>query len=317
MRPADDPGAFGLDRATGSSGPEEYGKHGLGDFGGSFLVTEQARPFDHCELGVRERPHHLFGPCDRKEAIARSPHELHGALDPTVQFGQLPDQSYLEAAEHLDGGSTPLGRGVEGFQEEFVELSIEKRRVHEGVSEHELVPSESRLSGDPAQCSTQTGQVPDGDERPEAPAELAGLLRIDERHASHTRIARQCVSSDQAPAVVPDDGDVVELEQLHHPPEGCDVLIERQWRVGIESARSGPREVYDVARHLSAQKWQERSERRSADRPSVHEEHIGSLADPTVGNVAGSDVEERVGRTPEEVGSFSRGERGHETSVES
>ena len=53
------------------------------------------------------------------------------------------------------------------------------------------------------------------------------------------------------------------------------------------------------------------AERGAADRPAVHEQHVGARADPPVGHLAGADVEEPVRRAPEQVGCIGRGERGH------
>jgi hypothetical protein len=125
------------------------------------------------------------------------------------------------------------------------------------------------------------------------------------------------MAGDQTAAVVPDDGEPVKLEQFNNPPDCCDVPIDGQGRPGIEPARACAGEVDDVARHFATQAWQELSKGRPADRPSVDEQDIRPLAYTTVGNFTGTDIEERVGRTTEEVGGLGERERGHETSVES
>ena len=46
----------------------------------------------------------------------------------------------------------------------------------------------------------------------------------------------------------------------------------------------------------------------------MYEEHIGTMAHSTVGNLAGADIEKRNRLSTKEIGRFSRSERGHQTS---
>ena len=46
----------------------------------------------------------------------------------------------------------------------------------------------------------------------------------------------------------------------------------------------------------------------------MYEEHVGTLAHSTVGNLTGSDIEKRIRFLTKEIGRFSRSERGHQTS---
>ena len=220
----------------GSARSKEDGKHRLSDFGGALLVTEQARTLDYRELSVRERPRHLFRPCNGKERITISPDELNRNVDAPVQFGELTDVSDLEAAEYLDGGRTTVGQRVEWLEEELGELAIDQRGVHKDVAEHEPTSSNPWLPGNPAQSSAYSRQVPNGDERPEAPADAMGLFGIDEDHGLDARVPGQCVTGDQSSAVMPDDGHPVELKQLHDSSNRCDVLLHGQGRLVPESA---------------------------------------------------------------------------------
>ena len=52
--------------------------------------------------------------------------------------------------------------------------------------------------------------------------------------------------------------------------------------------------------------WQQRAERRTAHWPTVHEQHIGPAANPTVGNLGTAHIEEPFGRLPEQVGGVLR-----------
>ena len=75
--------------------------------------------------------------------------------------------------------------------------------------------------------------------------------------------ADQCVARDQTAAVVADGRYLVEFEQIDHAADAVDVLVDRQRRVVVESARAGTREVDDMTRHVVDQVWQQRAERRS------------------------------------------------------
>ena len=46
----------------------------------------------------------------------------------------------------------------------------------------------------------------------------------------------------------------------------------------------------------------------------MYEEHVGTLAHSTVGNLAGADIEKRIRLSTKEIGRIGRGERGHRTS---
>jgi hypothetical protein len=204
------------------------------DFGRALLVTEQARPFDYRQVSVGERPRHLLRPCNGEERITISPDELNGNVDASMQFGELTDVSDLEAAEHLDGGRTAVGQRVEWLEEKLGELAIDQRGVHKDVAEQ--TSSNPWLPGNPAQSSAHPRHVPDGDERPEAPIEAMGLFGIDEHHGPYARVPGQCVTGDQSPAVMPDNGHLVELEQLHYSSNRFDVLLHGQGRLVPESA---------------------------------------------------------------------------------
>ena len=116
---------------------------------------------------------------------------------------------------------------------------------------------------------------------------------------------------DHAAAVVTDDGDMVESEEVDHPTDGLDVLGDRHRRVGVESTGSRRREVDQVTRDLVDEVRQQQPERRRADRPSVHEQHIGSGADAAVRHLAGTDVEKSIGLATEEVGCLGLGQCRH------
>ena len=134
-------------------------------------------------------------------------------------------------------------------------------------------------------------------------------LGVDQPHRAQTRVADHRVTGDQAAAVVADDGDLVEFEEVDHPADGLDVLADRHRGVGIEPAGTRRGQVDQVAGHVIDEMRQQQAERRRADRPAVHEQHVGAGADDTVGGLAGADVEESVGLASEQVGRFGLGHR--------
>ncbi len=286
--------------ATPWSG-EESGEQGGRDLGGALLVGEESGTLDHGELGVGEGPDHLARPPDGEERVLVAPDELYRHINAAVEVGQLGDVTRVEAAQHVDGGASAFGPLVEGAEEELVELAVEQGPVGERSSEHEPVAAQPSPCGHPAEPGAETRQVPRGEERAEARAQPPGLLGVDQAHRPQPAIARQCVPGDEPAAVVADHGDVVEVEEVHHLPDGADVLVDRQGRGGVEPAGPGAGQVDQVARHVVDQVRQQRPERGPAHRPSVDEEHVRAAADPPVGDLALVDVEEAVRLPAEEV----------------
>lgn len=146
------------------------------------------------------------------------------------------------------------------------------------------------------------------EEQRESPAHPVRLLDVDEAHRAHAWVARDGVAGDHPAAVVSDHRDVLQLEEVDDAPDALDVLVHRQCRVGGESTGATAREVDQVAGDVVGQVREERAERRAADRPAVDEQHVGSAPDPTVGDFAGTDVEEPVRVATEQLGGVGRGE---------
>jgi hypothetical protein len=116
---------------------------------------------------------------------------------------------------------------------------------------------------------------------------------------------------DHAAAVVADDGDSVEFDEIDHPTDGLDVLGDRHRGVGVEPAGTRRWEVDQVTRDVVDQVRQQRAEGGGTDRPSVHEQDVGTGTDTPVGGIARSDVEESIRTAPEEVGCFGVGQCRH------
>jgi hypothetical protein len=196
---------------------------------------------------------------------------------------------------------------VQRPQEELGELTAEQRAVGECVAEHSPGTNDPRPARHPTEPRAETRQEPGGDERPEAPARIR-RFGVDQAHRAQSAVADHRVPGDQAAAVVADDGDPVEFEEVDHPTDGLDVLGDRHRGVGVEPAGPGGREVDQVARDVVDEVGQEPSERRRAHRPPVDEQHVGAAADPAVGGLARPDVEEPFGLAPEEVGGLGLGQ---------
>ena len=279
-------------------------------------MGEQPGALDHGELGIGERADHLLGPLERQERVLVAPDQLHRDRDLLMQSVEISQVLVVEAAQYADGCIATFRRLVQRPQEELVELAVEQRRVRERGSEHQRVAADPRPTGHPAEPCAESRRVSSGEEQPEPPAQALRLLGVDEAHRAHAWITGDSVPGDHPAAVVPDDSDVVQLEQVQHPPDGRDVLAERQRGVGAESAGATARQVDDVAGDVFGEVGQERPERRPADGPAVNEQHVGSGADRAMGYFAGADVEISVRFATEEVGGCGRGDRGHRASGE-
>jgi len=141
--------------------------------------------------------------------------------------------------------------------------------------------------------------------------QLGSGFGVDQAHRAQTRIAGHGVAGDQAATVVTYHRYLVELEQVDHSLHRGDVLLDRHGSVGIETARTGGREVDEVARHVVDQVGEEQPERRSAGRPAVDEQHVGAGPHVTVGGFSRSDVEEPVGLASEQVSGIGGGQGGN------
>jgi len=111
--------------------------------------------------------------------------------------------------------------------------------------------------------------------------------------------ADQCVARDQTAAVVADDRDLVEFEQVDHAANAEDVLVDGQRRVAVEPARATARKVDHMAGDVVHEVREQRAERRSADRPTVDEQHVGPAAHLAMGDLTRAHVEKAVGRSAE------------------
>jgi hypothetical protein len=126
--------------------------------------------------------------------------------------------------------------------------------------------------------SSNSRQVAGGDERPEPPTRIR-RLGVDQPHRPQARVADHCVPSDHAAAVVSDDGDRFEFEEVDDPLHGRDVLIDRHRGAGVEPTRPRRRQVDHVAGDVIDEVRQQRPEGGAADRPAVHEQHVGTRPD--------------------------------------
>ncbi len=153
--------------------------------------------------------------------------------------------------------------------------------------------------------------MPRREEHPEPPVRSLRLLGVDQTHGPQPRIADHRVAGDQPAAVMADDCDLVEFQQVDDAADAADVLVDGERRGGVEPARAGAGEVDQVAGDMVDQVREEGAERRPAHGPTVDEQHVGPAADPAMGDLARTDVEEAVGRSPEQIGGIGRRERGH------
>lgn len=142
-----------------------------------------------------------------------------------------------------------------------------------------------------------------------------GLLGVDQAHGRQARVAGDGVAGDHPAAVVPDDRHLVQFEEVDDAPDALDVLIDRERRVGREPAGASARQIDHMAGDVIDQMRQEPAERGPADGPAVDEQHVGAGSDAAVGDLAGADVEEPVGRGTEQFGGSGRGEHRHRISV--
>ena len=180
---------------------------------------------------------------------------------------------------------------MQRLEEELVEFAIEQRPIKERVAEHEPVAAEPGLSGEP--------NAKPGTRRPAMNDLNFQLTPVDcsvsIRPSAQACVARQGVAGDQPSAVVADHRDLAEVEQIDGASQAVDVVLDRQRGLGGELAGTCTGQVDEMAGDMVGQMGEQRAEGGPADRPSMDEQHVGSVADPAVGHLAGTDVEERVG----------------------
>ena len=157
------------------------------------------------------------------------------------------------------------------------------------------------MAGEPSERGAEAGDPAAGEERLELPADPGRLLGVDEGESPEPVVTGDGVSGDHAAAVVADHGDVVEVEQIDRATHGVDVVGDRQWRVGGVPARPGAGQVEEVAGDVFGEVREQVAERGPADRPPVHEEHVGALSDDPVGDLTGPDVQEACRFLSEQV----------------
>ena len=118
------------------------------------------------------------------------------------------------------------------------DLRAANTEIGERITEHRLGPDDPRLAGDPPEPHAQPRQVPRGDEGLEPPTRIR-RFGVDQPHGTQTWVADHRVTGDHAAAVVADDCDLVEFDEVDHAADGLDVLPDRHRSVDVEPAGAG------------------------------------------------------------------------------
>ena len=204
-------------------------------------MREKARLRDHRQAGIGETADHPLRLCQRKERVGLAPDELHRHGDPPVDRVEVVHETVVEAAQHPHRGLPTLGRPVQRAEKELIKLAVEQGRVQKRIAEHEAVATQPRPPDHPAETRGRPRQMSDREERPEAPADMAGDLGVDERHRPQARVAGDGVTRDHPAAVVPDHRHLSEPEEIEHPADAANVLhnAERRRRVEPTGPRAG------------------------------------------------------------------------------
>jgi hypothetical protein len=240
-----------------------------------------------------------------------APHQLDGRGDAGVHGGEVVHMVHVEALQQAHRGRAPLGRLVERPQEELVELAVEQRPVGERVAEHEPVAAQLPLTGDPSERAADERQVPDRDERTEPEPDVAGRFGVDQAEATQALVARHRVTGDHPAAVVPDDGDAVDAEEVDHALHVRDLACDGDLGGRVEPTRAGAGEVDHMTGHVVDEVREQAAEGGTADGPAVDEQHVAAGADRAEGDLAAPHLEEAIGWPTEQIGGGGGGERGH------
>ena len=275
------------------------------DLGGAFLVGEQAGPLDDVQSGVRERANHRSGAVERKERILLAPDELDRYLDRSVNGGELAHVTHVEASQESDRGIEVWSRGVQRLEEELIELSVEQGGVGERATEHESIAPKVPTLDDPGEAGAGTRYVPRRKEELESPTQPSRLFGIDQPQRSHAAVSGHGVPGDQPATVVSDEGDVVQTQLVDDPSDGDDLLVDGD-RGGVGEA-AGPcaRQIDHVACELVGQVRKQLPKGRTADRPAVDEQHVGSGAETSMRHLTSAHVQEAIGGSSEPFGGLT------------
>ena len=167
--------------ASGSrlTGAGQHRQQGGGHLGRALLVGEQRRP--------RARPR---GRASGKVATISSAHASgkNGSWSPHTSWTGTSmrrwssPRSVHDAARRSCAAAGCRRRGARagraaGARKNSSNSPSSSDRVDEGVAEHELVPAQPRLAGDPAEAGAEAGQVPPGEEQLEPPAQPVAAAR--------------------------------------------------------------------------------------------------------------------------------------------